>query len=195
MSKQLICGSFRKLGSRGALAGVVGVAVTLALPPAIGQVAAPWSITPGETGQRPVARASGGVRVVSKTSARGAGAAGARRPVAGAVSRASTRPQEVVRAVQSQPLAATFNPVPSLQRIRSDIVIRDAPGSSADELAGEEYWLRIDASRLREVPGILGEIPQIEEPSASEGGFACGDCGQQVADDADVCPKCGARFD
>ena len=38
MSKHLICGSSRKLGSRVILAGVVGVAVTLALPPATGQV-------------------------------------------------------------------------------------------------------------------------------------------------------------
>ena len=81
------------------------------------------------------------------------------------------------------------------QRIRGDIVIRDAPDSSRDEPAGEEYWLRVDASRLREVPGILGEIPKIEEPDEPEGGFACGDCGQLVANDANVCPKCGARFD
>ncbi len=38
MSNHLICGSSRKLWSRVTLAGVVGIAVTLAFPPVIGQV-------------------------------------------------------------------------------------------------------------------------------------------------------------
>ena len=120
MSNQLICGTSGTLGVRVGLAGVVGIAVALALPPAIGQVVPPWSIA-GE--RRPVVTASGGARVASKTSARGATVFGSRRPVkAGAtIKRASTGSRDVVRAARSEPLAATFNPVPSFQRIRTDI--------------------------------------------------------------------------
>ena len=56
------------------------------------------------------------------------------------------------------------------EQIRSDILIQDAPGSTWEAAAGEEFWLRVDASRLRDIPGILGPPPQVEastEPKSS----------------------------
>jgi rubrerythrin len=72
--------------------------------------------------------------------------------------------------------------------------VRGAPDADWNDPLREEYWLRVDATRVREVAASLGEVPETDEPDAGSG-FACGDCGQQVAEDADVCPKCGARFD
>jgi hypothetical protein len=79
------------------------------------------------------------------------------------------------------------------EKIRSDILIRDAPGSTWEGPAGEEFWLRVDSARLREIPEILGPPPQVE--ASTEGTFACGECGQLVAGDADRCPSCRAEFD
>ncbi len=156
MSNHLICGSSRKLGSRVTLAGVVGVAVTLALPPVIGQVTRPWSITEGGRGRRPVVAAFGGARVASKTSSSGARASGTRRPVAGGatVSRASTGPRGVVGTAPSGTLAATFNPVPSFQRIRTDI---DMVADGLEPLLKLDEELQALGKELTEKVRELGE--------------------------------------
>jgi hypothetical protein len=81
-------------------------------------------------------------------------------------------------------------------QVRSEIVVRESPDAALHQPVREEYWLRVDASCLRKIAEILGDIPRAEEAdTASESDFACGDCGQQVAEDESFCPKCGARFD
>ncbi len=84
------------------------------------------------------------------------------------------------------------------QRIRSDIVVREAPEADWNEPVREEYWLRVDVGRTREVATVLGEVP--EEPAAQEeakddDSFECGACGKSVASDEVFCPNCGARFE
>jgi len=72
--------------------------------------------------------------------------------------------------------------------IRSEIAVRDAAEGGADD----EYWLRVDVTRLVEVAGILG-FDADETDDAP--GFECGACGDHVDEDASACPHCGARFD
>jgi len=84
------------------------------------------------------------------------------------------------------------------EKIRSDILVREQPDSAWDRPVQEEYWLRVDMSRIREVATLLGGVPEVEEEKKDEHGsaeFACGDCGQNVAEAEAFCPKCGARFD
>jgi hypothetical protein len=82
------------------------------------------------------------------------------------------------------------------QRIRSEIVVRERPDADWDEPVREEYWLRVDVSRLREITGLLGDFPEVEGgDEAEDPGFACGECGQHVKESESFCPKCGARFD
>lgn len=73
--------------------------------------------------------------------------------------------------------------------MRWEIAIRPAQA----DLSGsdEEYWLRVEASRLREAMTLLG-FEQAE--AAADDGMACGKCGAAVADDAPSCPSCGERF-
>ena len=52
-------------------------------------------------------------------------------------------------------------------RIRSEIVIREAPEAPLDHPVSEEYWLRVDAARLREVASVLGDVPEVE-PAPSD---------------------------
>jgi hypothetical protein len=84
--------------------------------------------------------------------------------------------------------------------IRSEIVVREAPGVAATEPLSEEHWLRVETSRLGDVAGILGDEPEPDpEPSDPGGqpgpGYACGDCGAAVGERETSCPGCGARFD
>jgi len=81
--------------------------------------------------------------------------------------------------------------------IRSEIAIREAPDASMSQPIQEEYWLRVDVKRAREVAGILGDVPQVQHEEQEEGdeGFACGECGHSVAAAESFCPGCGARFD
>jgi hypothetical protein len=82
------------------------------------------------------------------------------------------------------------------RRIRSDIVVREPSDARLDQPVREEYWLRVDTSRVRDVAAILGGVPEVEEEAADEAsGFECGDCGQHVAENETFCPKCGARFE
>lgn len=83
-----------------------------------------------------------------------------------------------------------------LQRIRSEIVIRDTADPQAGGPAGEEYWLRVEHKRFREAAAALGYDPvDAGEAEAEEETFSCGDCGLEVSDQETFCPGCGARFE
>jgi hypothetical protein len=72
--------------------------------------------------------------------------------------------------------------------IRSEIVIRETPGSN-----DEEYWLRVEKDRQREVVVLLGYDEH--EHNAYDDTFACDECGHEVAAAESFCPKCGAKFE
>lgn len=72
--------------------------------------------------------------------------------------------------------------------IRSEIVIREQPGTT-----DEEYWLRVERDRYREVFAILGFDEH--EHNAYDDTFSCGECGHEVAAAESFCPKCGTRFE
>jgi hypothetical protein len=78
-------------------------------------------------------------------------------------------------------------------RIRTEIVLREPPDLDWDAPPKDEFWLRVDASRGREVQKLV-DTPQPEAPSAGET-FACSECGHDVAEAESFCPSCGARFD
>jgi hypothetical protein len=80
------------------------------------------------------------------------------------------------------------------RQLPSDILVREQPDVPQDEPIREEYWLRIEPRRVREVAAALGDLPQAAK-SDDEAGFACGDCGHHVAGQESFCPDCGARFD
>ena len=73
--------------------------------------------------------------------------------------------------------------------IRTELVLRDAPGAPE----GEEYWLRVEQARLAEVILELGYDPADGADGAGE--LRCGACGETVATDAPTCSRCGARFE
>jgi hypothetical protein len=83
------------------------------------------------------------------------------------------------------------------KRIRSDIVIREAPGAPFDEPVEEEYWLRVDASMFKQAAALLDQDqpPEEEEEPSGGGTFRCSECGHTVNAEEAFCAKCGARFD
>ena len=87
------------------------------------------------------------------------------------------------------------------KEIRSEIVIRDAPASEGTDSIEEEYWLRVDATRMAESIAALGfEATAGDEGDAAAAtgdgaGFDCGECGHSVREEDTACPGCGARFD
>ncbi len=76
--------------------------------------------------------------------------------------------------------------------IRTDILIRETPESVGTQTIEEEYWLRFEPARVKQVQQILGF--DAAEPSDDES-FGCGDCGKTVSAHESFCPHCGARFD
>jgi hypothetical protein len=74
--------------------------------------------------------------------------------------------------------------------IRWEIMIREASPDlhSVDQ---EEYWLRVEAPRMREVVTILG----YDAADSGEGDLTCDSCGHTVSESEPSCPSCGARFD
>lgn len=74
--------------------------------------------------------------------------------------------------------------------MRWEIVIREAE-PDAPAIDHEEYWLRVEAPRMREVVAMLG----FDAADAGEGELACDRCGHSVSDSETSCPSCGARFD
>jgi hypothetical protein len=85
------------------------------------------------------------------------------------------------------------------EAIGSEIVIRESAQSPPDGPAVEEYWLRVDRNRYRDVVRLLGYDEAAAEVEADEeeveDNFDCGACGGSVAADERFCPHCGARFE
>ena len=81
------------------------------------------------------------------------------------------------------------------EEIHSEIVVRQRPRSNADPSLVEEFWLRVDRDRIREVFKLLGidEVPAGEE--MADDSFTCGDCGAEVSSSESFCSGCGARFE
>jgi rubrerythrin len=80
------------------------------------------------------------------------------------------------------------------ERILTEIVLREPPDPDWDAPPRDEFWLRVDASRAQEVQKLMQSIEGA--PQQEQGGtFACSECGHEVADEANTCPSCGARFD
>jgi len=81
-----------------------------------------------------------------------------------------------------------------LKKIRAEVVLREPFDASWDEPIQEEAWLRVEASRIKEVSAILDDDGSGSEPEG-DGQFGCSKCGQMVAEEESFCPKCGARFE
>jgi len=77
--------------------------------------------------------------------------------------------------------------------IRGEIVIRDDARGAQAGPPGEEYWLRVDRTRLQDVHAMLG----FDEASgqSADAGFQCDACGADVGADESTCPSCGASFE
>ena len=81
------------------------------------------------------------------------------------------------------------------ERIRSEILVRDAPGGTLQAPAGEEYWLRVSGRDFDRAASVL-EYDRPEEPGSTvEASFSCSDCGKSVAEHETFCGHCGAAFD
>ena len=76
--------------------------------------------------------------------------------------------------------------------IRSEITIREAPGSSRGPRVEEEYWLRIDVNAYKQAVALLDY--DAVDASASES-QSCAQCGHTVAEGESFCPGCGAPFE
>ena len=70
--------------------------------------------------------------------------------------------------------------------IACEIAIRATPGARAAE--SEEFWLRIDVSRMKEVVALL------ESPTNDPNALSCSKCGQPVREEESFCANCGTRF-
>ena len=79
------------------------------------------------------------------------------------------------------------------RQIPTEILIRDV--RQPDGGIGEEYWIRVDQSRLGEAASVLDQQPAGQAAASPEDGFECGDCGHHVAEEESFCPNCGARFE
>ena len=79
------------------------------------------------------------------------------------------------------------------EQIRSEIVIRESPGSLQADRVEEEYWLRVERDRYKQAVARLG----FDEATAghADDTFQCGQCGAEVASEESSCPKCGAHFE
>jgi hypothetical protein len=80
------------------------------------------------------------------------------------------------------------------EAIASEIAIRTvSPGAAADP--AEEYWLRVERGRYKDVVRLLGYDEAQAPPEEDDGSFACGECGTEVAAAETFCSGCGARFE
>lgn len=82
-------------------------------------------------------------------------------------------------------------------RIRSEIVIREAPAASWNEPLQEEYWIRVDASGYQKAWDLLGfdPVPAAGSGESEAATVSCSQCGKHVAEEESFCPSCGARFE
>jgi hypothetical protein len=78
------------------------------------------------------------------------------------------------------------------ERIPSEIAIREAPDSSLDEPAREEFWIRFSASDMKVAQALLGfDEPAETEKFPSDGASRCGSCGAELAAGESFCAHCG----
>lgn len=77
------------------------------------------------------------------------------------------------------------------ERIRAEIIIREASDSTWDAPIEEEFWLHVESEQFKRAAKLLDDGP------AGGGGedLNCGDCGKSVAAEERFCPHCGARFE
>jgi hypothetical protein len=75
----------------------------------------------------------------------------------------------------------------------AEILIRDAPATTAGAPVAEEYWLRVRPRDFRAVVGLVGFEP-VEAASADDA-FGCSACGATVRAADEACPGCGLRFE
>ncbi len=82
------------------------------------------------------------------------------------------------------------------ERILSEIAIRVSSVPAADGQPAEEYWLRVERGRYKDVVRLLG-YDEAQAPAEEDGDetFACGECGKEVSVDETFCPGCGTRFE
>jgi len=83
------------------------------------------------------------------------------------------------------------------EKIAAEIAIRVASASPATGGPEEEYWLRVDRGRYKDVVRLLGfdEAHETVAEEEAEGSFSCGECGTEVSVHEAFCPSCGARFE
>ncbi len=78
--------------------------------------------------------------------------------------------------------------------IRSEIAIREAPGSDLHAPPQDEYWLRVAHRDFAAATSILGYDEAREAEMGGEG-LTCSVCGSPVGAEEAFCPRCGERFD
>lgn len=83
-------------------------------------------------------------------------------------------------------------------KIVSELVIRTSPETPTTGEVVEEYWLRAEAGKIREVKAMI-EGPAPAPPAASAAdpvaeGFQCSHCGRPVNKEESFCANCGRRF-
>ncbi len=78
--------------------------------------------------------------------------------------------------------------------IRSEIVIRETPGSDLRAPIEEEFWLKIPPRSFAAAAEVLG-YDEAASDAAEEGELVCSACGRAVASEARSCPHCGERFE
>ena len=80
--------------------------------------------------------------------------------------------------------------------IGTEIAIRASAGKpEGSGETTEEYWLRVDRARYKDVVKLLG-FDEAQAPVEEEqGSFACGECGTEVSAEETFCAGCGARFE
>ncbi|MEE8412391.1 MAG: hypothetical protein V3S47_07790 [Acidobacteriota bacterium] len=83
-------------------------------------------------------------------------------------------------------------------KIVSELVIRTSPETPTTGEVVEEYWLRAEAGKIREVKAMIeGSAPAPPAASAADPvaeGFQCGHCGRPVNKEESFCANCGRRF-
>jgi len=78
-------------------------------------------------------------------------------------------------------------------KLTAEILIRDAPGSTAEAPVEEEFWLRVRPRDFRAIVGLIGFEPV--ETADADDAFGCSACGATVHASDEACPGCGLRFE
>lgn len=84
------------------------------------------------------------------------------------------------------------------ERIRAEIAIREPLEIDWGAPAVEEYWIRADIARIKDVTRLIGDPGEAlaEATAAAEPeDFLCSECETTVPGDAASCPGCGERFE